>query len=76
MAEKRTTANKYHNLRNHKCDTLKIITDQNVYLAQNIDENNNEVVKKYHKFTEQQIYIPSIAPKNEKPENNDNSKIS
>ena len=38
MAEKRTTANKYHNLRNHKCDTLKIVTDQNVYLAQNLDD--------------------------------------
>lgn len=38
MAETRKTANKYHNLRNQKCDTLKIVRDQNVYEAQNILE--------------------------------------
>ena len=35
----RNKANKgNHYLRNQKCDTLKIVTDQNVYLTQNIEE--------------------------------------
>ncbi len=38
MAETRKTANKGHYLRNQKCDTLKIVRDQNVYMTQNIEE--------------------------------------
>lgn len=70
----RKNANKGHFLRNQKCDTLKIVTDQNVYLTTNIEENNNAILEKYNKFTETQINIP-LAVKSG-IENNDNSKIS
>jgi len=38
MAETRKTFNKGHNLRNQKCDTLKIIRDQKAYMTPNIEE--------------------------------------
>jgi hypothetical protein len=61
MAEStRKQTNKGHFLRNHKCDTLKIITDQNLYQnsTSNVQENNLMILEKYNKFAEMQINIP------------------
>ena len=38
MAERTKAANKGHNLRSLKCDTLKIVRDQAVYASQNLEE--------------------------------------